>query len=359
MVGGAAALLRLRLALAAALGVVLGLYYAFSQHLPQLSDLGDVIWVGFFLSGLVFGLVLLALPLWRSRPVELVLLALALAAVSAGFLVAGLPLAASFGKLAAATLAGFWFVRFFERLSWIVIIALLVPVADTISVWRGPTHQIVTQSPRTYDAASVVFPVPGARLVELRWQKPAGATPSGYDVYGKRGSTLVRLTDRPFCTSANDGCGKTIFFRILTTPKHRRVFVVRPVSAQGAHGPPSTISVPPSIDGDGNANAPAGPPGAVVDLRAKSRPSVSQMGVTDVFFFALFLAAAARFRLRPALAWLGMVIGLGVTMAIAVYSDIFGIGGLPALPMLSLGFLLPSLDLIWKQVRSDRVAGAG
>jgi hypothetical protein len=350
VVGGAAALLRLRLALGAALCAVLGPYYAFSQRLPQLSQLGDVIWVGFCLSALVLGLVLLALPLWRSRPSELLLLALALGAVSAGLVVAGLPLLASFAKLAAATLAGFWFVRFFERLSWVVIIALLVPAVDTLSVWRGPTHQIVTQSPQTYDAASVAFPIPGSRIVELRWRKPAGQTPRGYNVYGKHGSSLKLLNDHPYCASANDQCGTTIVFSILTTPKRQRVFVVRPLTG-AADGPASAVSVPPSIGGDGSARAPAGPPGSVRDLSARSRASVSQLGVTDVFFFALFLAAAARFRLRPALAWLGMVVGLGATMAIAVYADIFGIGGLPALPMLSLGLLLPNLDLVWKQLR--------
>jgi hypothetical protein len=350
VVGGAAALLRLRLALGAALGVVLGLYYAFAERLPQLSQLGDVIWVGFILSGLVLGFVLLALPVWRSRGVELVLLALAFTAASVGFVAAGLPLVASFTKLAAASLAGFWFVRFFERLSWIVIIALLVPAVDTLSVWRGPTHQIVTQSPQTYDAASIAFPIPGSRIVELRWRRPAGPAPSGYEVYGKHGSSLERLTDRPYCTSSNDQCGDTIVFSILTTPKQRRVFVVRPIGTAGA-GPQTTISVPPSIDGSGDAQAPTGPPGSVRDLRARSRDSVSQLGVTDVFFFALFLTAAARFRLRATLAWLGMVAGLGVTMAVAVYADIFGIGGLPALPMLSLGLLAPNLDLVWRQLR--------
>jgi hypothetical protein len=355
VVGRAAAVLRLRLALGAALGVVVGLYYAFSQHLPLLSDLGNVIWVGFFLTGLVFGFVLLGLPLWRSRGQELALLALAFAAVSAGLVVAGLPLVATFTKLAAATLAGFWFLRFFERLSWIVIIALLVPAVDTLSVWRGPTHQIVTKSPQTYDAASVAFPIPGARIVELRWRKPSGAAPTGYEVYARRASGLRRLTDTPYCSGSGDQCGSTILFSILTTPKKRRVFVVQPLTRVGP-GPRTTISVPPSIDGAGSARAPDGPRGSVRDLRAQSRASVSQAGVTDVFFFALFLAAAARFRLRPTLAWLGMVLGFGVTMAVAVYADIFGIGGLPALPMLSLGLLLPNLDLIWKQVRRGATA---
>ncbi len=73
-----------------------------------------------------------------------------------------------------------------------------------------------------------------------------------------------------------------------------------------------------------------------------------RLGIPDLLFFALFLAAAVRFGLRPGWTWLAMVAALGATIAITVWADV---AGLPALPALSAGFLLPSADRIWTQVR--------
>jgi hypothetical protein len=73
-----------------------------------------------------------------------------------------------------------------------------------------------------------------------------------------------------------------------------------------------------------------------------------RLGIPDVLFFALFLAAAVRFRLRPGWTWLAMVAALGATVAITVWADV---AGLPALPALSIGFLVPNADLIWRQLR--------
>jgi hypothetical protein len=69
----------------------------------------------------------------------------------------------------------------------------------------------------------------------------------------------------------------------------------------------------------------------------------------DVLFFALFLGAAVRFRLRPGLTWLLMTLSFAATLALAVA---FEINGLPALPLLSAAFLLANGDLIWKQMRA-------
>lgn len=76
-----------------------------------------------------------------------------------------------------------------------------------------------------------------------------------------------------------------------------------------------------------------------------------RLGIPDLLFFALFLAAALRFRLRPGWTWLAMVAGLGATIAIDVWTDV---AGLPALPALSAGFLLPNADRIWMQLRRGR-----
>ena len=73
------------------------------------------------------------------------------------------------------------------------------------------------------------------------------------------------------------------------------------------------------------------------------------LGLPDFLFFAVFLASAARFGLRTRLTWLTMTLSFGATMALAAYTDIFGGAGLPALPLLAVGFLLPNLDLLVKK----------
>jgi hypothetical protein len=74
----------------------------------------------------------------------------------------------------------------------------------------------------------------------------------------------------------------------------------------------------------------------------------AQLGLPDLMFFALFLAASARFELRPFATWLCMVAALGVTIAIAVGVDL---AGLPALPAVSVGFLVANADLLWQRLR--------
>jgi len=75
--------------------------------------------------------------------------------------------------------------------------------------------------------------------------------------------------------------------------------------------------------------------------------NAARLGVTDVLFFAVFLGASMRFRLRPFPTWLLMVAGLGLTIALTTY---WAGGGLPALPAISLGFLIANADLIWRRV---------
>jgi hypothetical protein len=76
----------------------------------------------------------------------------------------------------------------------------------------------------------------------------------------------------------------------------------------------------------------------------------ARLGLPDVLFFAVFLGASARFGLRPFWTWFGMCAGLGITIALTTY---WSTGGLPALPAISLGFLLPNADLIWKHLRLE------
>ena len=77
----------------------------------------------------------------------------------------------------------------------------------------------------------------------------------------------------------------------------------------------------------------------------------ANLGMPDLLFFAVFLGAAARFRLRTLATWVCMTLSFGATMALAVYFDV---RGLPALPLLSLGFLLPNADLLWGQLATRR-----
>ncbi len=77
----------------------------------------------------------------------------------------------------------------------------------------------------------------------------------------------------------------------------------------------------------------------------------ANLGLPDLLFFALFLGAAARFRLRVGWTWLAMAAGLGATIAIAVWTEL---SGLPALPALSLGFLVPNADLLRTRLRRRR-----
>jgi hypothetical protein len=79
--------------------------------------------------------------------------------------------------------------------------------------------------------------------------------------------------------------------------------------------------------------------------------AAANLGLPDLLFFALFLAASVRFELRPRLTWLALTASFGVTIALTVAFDL---RGLPALPLLSLGFLAPNADLLWKRISRER-----
>jgi len=237
----AALLRRRRVVAAAALLLALAVYYWAVGTL----DGPPRLWLAFLLvsTGLVpavFALVWLALPL-RARRGTLAL-AVAFALLAAVWSRAGLDVAANFAKLAAAAALAFWFLSYFERLSWVVLVAAMIPLVDAFSVWRGPTRHIVTEEPQVFDALSFAFPVGGEASFDL--------------------------------------------------------------------------------------------------------------GLPDILFFSLFLGAAARWGLRVGWTWAAMVASFGVTMALALWVDPFGIGGLPALPGLSFAFLLANADLLWRELRT-------
>jgi hypothetical protein len=243
-VGRASAVLSARGAAFVALAAAVGVYYGVHKSLWNESLWWDIAFLALVLIPAVFGLVYLVLPLWRAPGLQLLLLAVAFVALASVLQVAGAEPVANFAKLAAMTALGWWFLRYFEAVSWVVLVAVIVPWVDAYSVWRGPTKTIVTQKPQVFSALSFAFPVPG-------------------------------------------------------------------------------------------------------------RPGGAKLGLPDLLFFALFLGASARFGLRPFWTWLALTASFGGTMALAT---VLNVDGLPALPLLALGFLLPNADLLWRRLRRERTA---
>ena len=160
MVGGAPAVLKHRRLVAfAAVAAALGAYYAWSTSLPDISLWWDVAFLTFVLVPAVFTLVYLVLPLRRAR--GLLLLGLALGLLTWVFVEANLDALANFAKLAATTALAFWFVTFFDTVGLVVVVALLVPLVDAYSVWRGPTGNIVEHHPHVFTNVAFALPVPG------------------------------------------------------------------------------------------------------------------------------------------------------------------------------------------------------
>jgi hypothetical protein len=76
------------------------------------------------------------------------------------------------------------------------------------------------------------------------------------------------------------------------------------------------------------------------------------LGVSDVLFFALYLGASRRFRLRAAWSAVAMVGSFLATIALAMWWT-----ALPALPLLSVAFLAVNADLLVRRIRSGGEAG--
>lgn len=219
-----------------ALAVAVVAWFVAAPHLPGVSLWPAVVLVSVAVMPATLLLVPLALPLYTRR--WLVGAAAVLALVALGCSQAGWGLPANFAKLFAAVFAGWAFLALFEQLSWVVVVALVVPIVDVISVWRGPTHAITTHHFHVYLDVAIAFLVPGGRAAYL--------------------------------------------------------------------GPP------------------------------------------DVLFYALFLAAAARFGLRVWWTWIATTSMYAITIVAANASHV---GGLPALPFLSFGFLVANADVLWSSLR--------
>ena len=93
--------------------------------------------------------------------------------------------------------------------------------------------------------------------------------------------------------------------------------------------------------------------GISVALHVPGETSTANIGPPDIVFFALFLAAAQHFRLRVTLTWISMTSLLSATLLLVYLWDT---SGLPALPAVCFGFLLPNLDLLWHNARAAYAA---
>jgi hypothetical protein len=136
-------------------------YYLVAESLPNFTIWWEVVILAFLVIPAVFGLVYLALPLWRARARRLLLGGLVVAGLAAVLEVTDLELLANFAKLAAVTLLAYWFLSYFETVAWVVLVSLIVPLVDGYSVWRGPTKHIITHQRELFTTFSFAFPVPG------------------------------------------------------------------------------------------------------------------------------------------------------------------------------------------------------
>jgi hypothetical protein len=85
-----------------------------------------------------------------------------------------------------------------------------------------------------------------------------------------------------------------------------------------------------------------------ISFRLPGEDASANLGPPDVAFFAIFLGAAARYGLRVAWTWVSMTALLSLTL---VATAVFDFDGLPALPAVAVGFLLPNVDLLWRDLR--------
>jgi hypothetical protein len=343
LVGGASAVLgNARVRAAALLLALLLAYYALHSRLPNLPTWLDVAFVGFVLIPMVFGLIWLALPLRRAR--ELLPIAVAFAVLAIVAESGGLDVIANFSKLAAAVAVAFWFLRYFESALWVALVAVLIPFVDAYSVWRGPTRHILDERPEVFTALSFSFPLPGERQVLVLWGPPLAGEPRGYDVIrvpgGKRNDELLTDEDEDGDVGWLEGeldADRDYAYRVVAVD-------------DGRHAVTGVARAGDTNDGPQRA-APTADARAPTALETESVDASAKLGIPDLLFFALFLAAADAFRLRTRLTWLLMTASFGLTLALTYF---FYLGGLPALPLLAIGFLVANGDLLWRAFRARR-----
>jgi hypothetical protein len=157
---------RLRAAAFVAVATAIVTWDGVAPHVGKVSEWPEVAIIAAGVLPATLALIYLALPLWSRRGL-----------VAAGlvvFLVAAIVtwegnshLASNFLKLAAYTCGGWAFLWLFEELGWVLLIAVIIPFVDAISVAAGPTHTIVNHHFQVYSAVAVAFVAPGGRAAGL------------------------------------------------------------------------------------------------------------------------------------------------------------------------------------------------
>jgi hypothetical protein len=166
VVGIAASLLaRPRVTAFVAVGIAVYAWFLVAPHLGRIGVWPAILLVSIAIIPGTLLLVLIALPLWNRRWLVLAVIVLALVALVCT--IADFGLAANFAKLWAAVFAGWAFLALFERLSWVVLVAFVIPLVDIISVWKGPTHTITQHHFGVYTAVAIAFLVPGGGAAYL------------------------------------------------------------------------------------------------------------------------------------------------------------------------------------------------
>jgi hypothetical protein len=156
---------RLRLAAFVALAAAVVTWDAVAPHVGTVSLWPTVAIIAAGVMPATLGLILLALPLWSRRWNIAAAAAFGVAAVVTWELNSHLP--SNFAKLGAYTCAGWAFLLLFEEVSWVVIVALIIPFVDAISVAAGPTKAIVNHHFEVYSAVAVAFLAPGGLAADL------------------------------------------------------------------------------------------------------------------------------------------------------------------------------------------------
>jgi hypothetical protein len=220
-----------------ALATALVAWYEVAPHLGNTSRWASIALIALVVMPAFFGTTWLTLPYRNSRRLPFV--SVGLIALAGVLSLLGQDVFSNFAKFAAVTVLGWFFLSWFESLSWVVLVAVMIPPVDASSVWRGPTKVLTTDHVQAWNTLSVAFVAPGGVAAHL--------------------------------------------------------------------------------------------------------------GLSDILFFSVFLAASVRFHLRPLATWIAMTASLGLTWVLVTWFEV----GLPALPAISVGFLLPNADLIWTRLRGQ------
>jgi hypothetical protein len=150
---------RRRTAGLAAVLAALIVWDAWAGVLPNVGLWPDVLIAAFIVLPVTFAVPWLVLPYAPNRAVAV--FAVIFVALSVLFYVAGIGSLFNVSKLLALTAIGFLFVQAFEALSWVVLIAFIIPWVDALSVWRGPTSYVVSEQPSLFERISIAFRLPG------------------------------------------------------------------------------------------------------------------------------------------------------------------------------------------------------